>query len=634
MAALLLHAADDGWTQRPFLQPVHSEARPAASWNTFVQLHARCCSECTANSHCTVRFALDYVLGAGHSPRDILLPAPRDTRRLPASALSPHNPKIPLSPPHAAFVRRKHEEWAQLQVVSPAPGPSPKSRSPSQREPGPDDRCPTFVIDKYKLRADKAQEALDWITEHPREALEMAHGNPMASCPTAFKLKRRAVYDLTGLNRWCKKLQFAYPTLADAVTTASGATWLAALDLAEGFTAIRLADDASQFLRCSADGSPDIEHKRAPFGYTAAPALFCFISAEATSILTQLALPRGSATVVYMDDIMLALPDCTLAEARQAVESTRLLLSDMGLNVQAEKLQGPGKTIEFLGVQMTRTTDGVSLEIPSHKAALYHVATQALLASQSAVGSVSTAALRSIAGKMAHVYSAVPSGSFYMASIWSELRRRARPSGRVLSANAVEALTWFRDWMAQPQRTAGSVRKAYSFTRVIVATTDASGTGGLGAAYATLSGAASAPGNPSGWLSGYSKESLRWQGHKNSMILELLAVEWLLSSLQRAAGMTLAELFTDSSSAAALLRRHKVARSPNAAAVIDRIRAWAERKNIVLLVRHIRREDNTVADLLSRPAHPAREAAAAAAVADPAAWRAHLHLAALHTQVD
>ena len=129
---------------------------------------------------------------------------------------------------------------------------------------------------------------------------------------------------------------------------------LAMLDLKEAYRAVPVHPSDQPLLEMAWQGTTYTD-RALPFGLRSAPKIFSALTDAMMWILWN----RGIVMAVhYLDDFLLlgppASPPCS-----QALASTISLCKELGFPVTADKTEGPGSTLTFLGVEI----DSIASEI-------------------------------------------------------------------------------------------------------------------------------------------------------------------------------------------------------------------------------------------------------------------------------
>lgn len=614
MASLIMRSIKRDWASRPRLPALGTDARSAARWPEFQRAHRLACQLCSAGATCITHACLSYLLQFGHHPLDFF--PSEEPPVIPPQSPPRKRVVYNLEPAEATFVHQKHEDWLREHVLAPP-------RRPSAAEGHPPWHSPTFVVTKAAIRAGRELEAQRFLLRHPAAARATAYGDTNTLPADLFERKNRAVYDMTALNSLCPKLSFAYPSIVDALAAVRPGVFLAALDVREGYTTLRLAPGASAYFRCTADDGCDVEHERLSFGYTASPAIFCMVSGE-LGRLVQLGLPDGSRVVVYVDDLLLVINAHDAAEANRHLDEALALLQHLGFEVHPRKVQRASTSVTYLGFQLTACHDGVRLAVPTAKATLYCAGARALLAQLAENdGRAPKFLVASTLGRAAHILPVFPNGKARIAPLWSLLRekqwRDARRSDTVsVPPLAAGAVSWLLRVLAS------GASRLFSHLPVDVVeewecATDASGVGGLGGFGKAAGQCGRASPTKRFCFSGFTRRSIRHAGNASSTYLELLAVEWALEEVAarrtKRPGLVVTRLFSDSQACLALLRRGFSSASAGVNAAVLRVRELSESAHLLIVPCWIPREHNWLADGLSHPELPAVQVHASSIVA-------------------
>lgn len=165
------------------------------------------------------------------------------------------------------------------------------------------------------------------------------------------------------LNSFIVAEPFKFETIDDAVALAKPNCYFAVVDIKSAYRWVPIFPAHRQFQGFSwaFDNEPTFYYvdNFLCFGLANAPAIFQRISCAITRMIRR----RGFNIVAYLDDFLL------IAESQQeclvAVQSLLSILTNLGFSVKWEKLAGPTKRIQFLGLIID--SEAQCLELPEEK---------------------------------------------------------------------------------------------------------------------------------------------------------------------------------------------------------------------------------------------------------------------------
>ena len=617
--------------------------KPAVRFGALADAHREACQSCgnTASRdeavlRCPVMVVLAQMALEGVRPSTFMGPAPSAAARaegvrLPRRSATPY----PASAADRAILATRHAELSASGAMLPAHAKLPPAGAVA----------PAFVVTKWVVPpgTDAIPALTAWADASPDELLRWLE-NPDAPPEAAaafLRAKTRAVYDFQYVNARTVDIPILFPTVTKFVVDLRPGDWLVVFDIADGFTTVPVAPAEQAWFSTVSPARPGCRaarhrHARVPFGWRAAPAVFCFFSALALHVIAHRWGSVLSAAQVYMDDYGLAI---TGTAPQDVADAIRAWLDSVGLPVKAEKVAGPARQLVFLGVELS-TTGQVEMWLPEPKRQLILWHLSRLLAVDAAGGAIPKRALQAAAGRLQAAASVLPGARTRLAAIYSiqrSMRWQATPaSARVtLAGYQRAALRWFVQRLAARCTGAAAV-SAWERTpaplRVRVqAATDAAGSGGIGGWL--LADGADSPITFSAWAPGVDAPvpgTRPPEAHGESTLRELQAVAHAAGlaatqARQRGAAAALLEVATDSQAAAALLVKGACTSNAAINGVLEKLDELCTAHSVFIVTRWVPREVNGVADALSHPDRP-EEAAAAVEAAGPArSWWAALH---------
>lgn len=565
----------------------------------FLNGHVQRCQTCGDGGACPTFLALCHVLLDGHDPGDWSVSQEFPQRKLTKRQRARPPERHKVQPDHATFLREKADDWAKRGIIvsQPADDDTPST--------------PVFVVDKLSPRPGREDEFADWILQQPEADLRAwAEGKGFDACPPCAKLKRRPIFDLRLVNAGrTVKLRMRFRSTQHVCNSLRSGVQLAAVDFAEGYTSVPVSQGRHALV--SAIGGRVWRHASLPFGYWAAPALFCLLSGEVAAQVRYLVLDPADHIQVYIDDTILVLSGGADAVDRKFSAAVAHMRS-VGFTVHPEKLQRPSTEVEYLGVRLSVHAAGSLLTIPAHKAAGLRIMVQ--LANRHATWP--SKFWDRLLGKLQAASPLIPGSGPHLGTL-----RSARYAARMVgsSSNSVESLgpaaqdslRWLyealcpvapkllRPWI---QATLQGSGRAF---------TDASGEGGLGGVLLLRAGNEQPTARA---FSVRTPESAAFAGNGNSTTLELLAILqvvqlacklWADSHTSDPALFAL-HVTVDSKAAMALIQKGYSNRALAINSVLTALFDECRMHGVVLTVDWVSRNQNVVADALS---HPSRERA-------------------------
>ena len=388
--------------------------------------------------------------------------------------------------------------------------------------------------------------------------------------------KPRTTVDETaaGLNAALPPWLFSYDSVARALERFPRASWLAKVDLAKYYTQLSILEQHRTLLGVEWLGVY-YEFTSPPFGISLAPAFASWVSAEIAAI----ARARGiSVVATYIDDFLLAAP--TAAAASAQLSKFLALLTELGVEYGPEKVEGPAQRMVFLGVGIDTVSAHLWLaprSVEAFCAALRDAASRPAL---------SPTAVQQLTGKLAWFGSVCTSLRWYARPFYSALAAAA-PSAPVRVPPA--AFTALLSALSSPDLLISPITAWLPPRPAVLLRTDASGSIGYGGHVGRRAFA-----RP--W-------HRNWQGCRSMTARELWPVAEalrLFPSLFRDKPVVVA--MDNSSAVYAICRGHSAC--PASHRVLGRLLAAAAACNATLSPVHLPREQNTVADALSRFCSP------------------------------
>ncbi len=577
---------------RQRLPSLPRDAEDSLQTERLLTAHVATCDECH-DEPCDTLAALAYLVLTKHNPSDWSSDPTLPQRKLSTRQRQRPRAATNMSEAHATFLTDKFSEWRDRNVVSPATGAN---------------STPVFVIDKAVPKAGHESDFGQWIRQQTPSALRSwAEGKGFPDAPPMCKLKRRPIFDLRQVNaEHTVKLGMRFKSTTEACAHAAPGCLLGAIDYSEGYTSVAVTDDAHNLV--STVGGATWRHNRLPFGYWAAPAIFCLISGEVARQAKTLYLEEGDYVQTYIDDTLVVLcPGETTAEAR--FDAMVDHAQHVGFRVHPGKLQRPGKTVEYLGTILRVDADAPTLTLPSHK--VVGLCTMLSLAVQHETWPQKF--WDRLLGKLQAAAPLIPGSGPRLGTIRAgchaqSYRTQTVHSMVTLTDSTRTALQWVHDKIME---NVGKKCNPWAPVRIVGtgrAFTDASGEGGLGGVL--LLSTTHGPGVRPLTFSFRSPTSAAFADNKFSTVLELMAIHaalrsatryWARTQGQVQDGSFLLHVTTDNKAARDLLTRGYSNRNVAVNAEITKIQDTCETYRVVLTVDWVPREQNQVADALSHP---------------------------------
>lgn len=229
-----------------------------------------------------------------------------------------------------------------------------------------------------------------------------------------------AVNDLATLSETTK-----YQSLDDAQQFIKQGSFLAKVDLKSAYRSVPVHPSNYQALGLKWHFSDNKESTymydtRLPFGAKLAPGIFNRI----TQAVRRLLQKRGIKAVVYLDDFLIVAD--TFEECRQALNVTIQLLRSLGFAISWNKVEGPSRSLVFLGILID--TIRLILELPSPKLEELKI----LLRDFASRRRASLRHLQSLVGKLNWACQVVRGGRVYLRRMLDFVAKLKRPYHKAL----------------------------------------------------------------------------------------------------------------------------------------------------------------------------------------------------------
>jgi hypothetical protein len=486
--------------------PCDKGTKAMLSWKGVLQLHKFCCNNTSCHLWlsvaeklaCCELFAVQWQLAVEGVRPLAFLSQTEEARQAPQRAAWEAYPaKSAREKRFTAATQAEYAEGGVVKLLS--------TRERKRRQASGIATSSAFVVTKWKpidTREAQLRRAL-WVKKAPLAAQRFFAKlrNSEEEVPNeTFTPKDRLVYHFADINARSVNCPMAYDSLRDAVGNADGASWLAAIDLKDGFTGIPVASSEQDIFHVLTDGLDDMQLLRLPFGYKLAPFWFCLMSASIGKSIENWLTPREPEQkcpvklTVYVDDILIAghSQDLPEGKALTVVENANHMVTRWGLLPNIAKLQGPANHVTYLGIEISVSGGHVSIIIPQEKwLALTSLIDFVVEAKETKQLRMVKGAFQSLVGKLQSVSFITCEGGPRMGAIYARYKHRDFRAASAESAVTIfnrqrRAVQWFKDTLiatkAQRATSILSMRTAVktAVARTVLAATDASGEGGIG----------------------------------------------------------------------------------------------------------------------------------------------------------
>lgn len=172
------------------------------------------------------------------------------------------------------------------------------------------------------------------------------------SSPVVLVKKKTGEYrlciDYRALNKKTIKENYPMPLIDDQLDVLAGNTFFTTLDLASGYYQVPIREqDKHKTAFVTPEGH--FEFNRVPFGLANAPAIFQRIMHQVLGSL------RYKEALAYLDDIII--PSTNISEGLDRLELVLQALSDAGLTLKLKKCVFFGRSVDYLGFEIS--SDGI-----------------------------------------------------------------------------------------------------------------------------------------------------------------------------------------------------------------------------------------------------------------------------------
>jgi hypothetical protein len=384
----------------------------------------------------------------------------------------------------------------------------------------------------------------------------------------------RAVLNLKPLNEFICKHHFKMENWWSLRTLLLPGDYMVRLDLKDAFLSIPIHRDFVKFL-CFDWKGQRYAWQRLPFGLTSSPRVFTKVLKPVIAHLRKL----GIKLFIYMDDILLwhAKVKILLEQLKVAIK----LIQDVGLLINFEKSDlEPSQIMEFLGFKINLKEFRLCLTDKKMQDIV------AILKDLRSKVSISGRELASILGKLSAASQAVLAAPLYFRRLQGIQGQLLKTHGYVDYDNKIDMqgqvaseLDW---WILHFQ----DIKPApITYPKIVMTIFTDSSLRGWGA----HSNGRSIQGR---WDKESQKEHINY--------LELMAIKNGLWSFAKDLSNGTIQVYSDNSSAVAVLRKLGSIRSQRLNALALEIWEWAMEKSLIILALHIAGKSNTLADQASR----------------------------------
>jgi len=480
-----------------------------------------------------------------------------------------------------------------------------------------------FVVRKWKaLQTPMAAASLyQWLNSEPAQVRAFVAGDNTVQPPSAaYKGKDRVVYNFREVNENSINIPMTFSTIREVFQHLAAGDWLLVLDIEDGFTGIPVARAASSLFWVRTQGQRDVVLQRMPFGYSLAPYVFCFISSILGVAVSSAMQSSAAGVFVYMDDVFVRFKSATISSASAAKETAVQVFREFGFNVNPHKVDGPARTVTYLGYTLTATAATRRLSMPSEKLFTYTqllgVLSRLIQDQRLASGrqSLPKKTLESLIGKLEHVSSLLPLAKHRLARLYAltgtRTWRYTRNMGEVpLTTRVIDALEWFLNQINSRPEILESFQPIVTQSNwAFFGASDASGEGGIGGYLtATASPLQQEVGRASHWSVRIPGTSSATELLGQSTALELKGVILAIEAARSRVGPACIHptfrlsLAIDSQAAHYLCRKGYSTANSVVNDLAGRVKELTLATGCDLETLWVARESNTLADALSHP---------------------------------
>jgi hypothetical protein len=384
----------------------------------------------------------------------------------------------------------------------------------------------------------------------------------------------RAVLNLKPLNTFVAKHHFKIENWWSLRALLQPGDYMVRLDLKDAFLSIPIHPDFVKFL-CFDWKGQRYAWQRLPFGLTSSPRIFTKVCKPIVAFLRQ----QGIKLCIYLDDILLW--HAKIKVLKEQLESVMSLLQNLGFKINLEKSElTPSLIINYLGFKINLADFKLQLTDEKKKGiidTLKELRSQEYLSSRQ---------LASILGKLSAASQSLLVAPLYFRRLQNIQRKLLTSQGEPNYSNQTlvqgllaEELDW---WISNFE----NIRPAPIMFPPVVLTiyTDSSVLG-----WGAHSNGTSIQGR---WTTDLQKEHINY--------LELLAIRNGLFAFAKNLHDSSIQIYSDNSSAVAVLRKLGSVRSHKLNQLALEIWEWAISRNLMILALHIPGKSNVLADAASR----------------------------------
>ena len=261
------------------------------------------------------------------------------------------------------------------------------------------------------------------------------------------KTKFRLIHDASrpqgqSLNDLAINEPFKYQTIQDVVNRVRPGYWLAKVDLSNAYRAVGIypSNYSATGIKWQFSGDTKVTYmydKRLCFGGRRSPAIFNKLSNAVYSIMCA----RGFDNLVHYCDDWLVISQ-TMEECRKTVLELIHVLRKLGFQINYGKVEGPRKSLTFLGIHFN--TDTMTLALPSGKL----MELKSLLRVSIERQKLSRKELQSLIGKLNWASQVIYGGRFFLRRLIERVNSLKRPSHRTRITRDMRAdMHWWIEFL-------------------------------------------------------------------------------------------------------------------------------------------------------------------------------------------
>jgi len=187
----------------------------------------------------------------------------------------------------------------------------------------------------------------------------------------SWRKRFRLVHDGRTVNWRMPRRKFRLPTLRDVALAVPRGAWMMVIDFTDFFYQIPLHGDSKQWTTIEVEGRK-FQANGLPMGLRLSP----WVAQRLAQVVVRALQRRGVSGIQYVDDLIIwAASEQELGGKWE--KEVAPLLSDLGLRVAEEKLQGPATRVQYLGMTVD-TVEGTFTWPEEKREALRDKVTKAL----------------------------------------------------------------------------------------------------------------------------------------------------------------------------------------------------------------------------------------------------------------